>query len=163
MNGEQELKVSVSSNVANNLLPGAASAAKVPKKTTKTSNFFVTINPNKVFVQGSDQAIAFTRRFKEVLDTRIFGNPIQFFDFKEGGPRDFKRFKIESTIEQGEETGRVHCHFIFYTLHNANVKLNPERLRKTVCEALGIENCHIHIKVFSSNEMNLLEYLNKGR
>lgn len=160
---DQELKVNVSSNVAANLQHQSAPPVKVPKRVSKTSNFFVTINPNKVFIQGSDQAIAFTRKFKEVLDTRVFANPVQFFDFKEGGPRDFKRFNIQSTIEQGEETGRVHCHFIFFTLHNANIKLSPDRLRKVVCEGLGIENCHVQIKAFSSNEMNLLEYINKGR
>ena len=159
----QELKVNVSSNIADNLQGQTAPAAKVATRVSKTSNFYVTINPNKVFIMGSDQAIAFTRKFKEVLDSRVFANPIKFFDFKEGSPKDFKRFNIQSTIEQGSETGRVHCHFIFFTLHNANVKLSPERLRKTVCEGLGIENCHIQIKAFSSNERNLLEYINKDR
>lgn len=161
---DQQTNGQVVCNIASNLTPGAPVAAKkVPKPASRTSNFFVTINTNQQFLEGSDEEMFYARKFKDFMEKKVLVDPVPYITFMEGDPRSFKRYFVEAGIERGPTNGKIHAHFMLKTLHNGKIKINRDALSKIVCEGMGLKGVHIDFKAFSSNDTNLLDYIRKMR
>ncbi len=129
------------------------------------SNWFITINPNKVFETVDDDARAFSRLLQEVLEDV----------FSEEGIREIVKFRklprtwevpnimgisADTQVERGTQ-GRIHSHTLLRVRHRNSLSLDYNRLREKVEAQLGFDGVYMKVDLHRNASDTLESYINK--
>jgi hypothetical protein len=115
------------------------------KKRIKYSNWFVTVNPNIVMDVGDKRYKKYYETFKKTLDAIFDKKKIHnFIEIKNTTDKFddqyIKNINVHYTTEFGEKNRNLHGHAMIEIKHYTLLRLNYEKIRKTVKAILVKEN-----------------------
>ena len=145
------------------------------------SNFFITLNPNKKFsvLDEPKARKCFETALKHLAETDTLVRYIKF------GPKDshyqsdlardvlIQGFDWKSTVEVGEELGRMHCHIILGIMHYSQIQIDTAMIRHEFRRAFNecADNSmklgtlpYCQVKMLPQNDWSTImrQYLRKG-
>lgn len=128
----------------------------------KHSNFFITINTNRVVKSKKDPLV---ENLYNAL-TEWFNNIGDFITTTEGYPENDERdVKIKRIIEKGPDKGLLHAHINIEITHHSNIQLDIPETRRFFIEELDLNGIHMDVKVYKksrlSDEDRILRYMLK--
>ena len=152
--------------------PNAGTDAGMPRR-KQESNFFITINPNKVV---SDAQLSATQSNFEQTLTKLQGNE-ELTRYLKFGPKDEHYIgdhavdvigKIDYTcaVEVGEVQRRMHAHIWMTIEHYSQVQINVPMLQHEFAEAYGTPDKlpYVQVKLLPQSDWTsvMRQYIKKG-
>ncbi|KAM9999501.1 hypothetical protein ACTFIY_004586 [Dictyostelium cf. discoideum] len=145
-------------------------SSKRKKKTLRHSNFLLTINTQKR-PTTNEEAQQIADQLNNVMDTFLTSpkHRNNLFTIRPGGedtvdglPPKIHKLEIEYAVEVGKELkgGRVHSHTVIKTIHNTQIHVNTDYVRKTMPGLLGVGNVFVHCR-FIRTDHSVEEYIRK--
>ena len=130
----------------------------------KQSNFLLTLNTNQQFKVDDPHLKDDIEIFDESI-SKLLNNIDQFIKLPEGDKWDDKTIKdcdIDYTIERGLNKGQLHIHIMFKIKHFTKIQLNYDKIKKQICDDLGLKNIYCFNRLLKPNQSdNVEDYLNK--
>ena len=130
----------------------------------KQSNFLLTLNTNQQFKVDDPHLKDDIEIFDESI-SKLLNNIDQFIKLPEGDTWNDKLIKdcdIDYTIERGLNKGQLHIHIMFKIKHFTKIQLNYDKIKKQICDDLGLKNIYCFNRLFKPNQSdNVEDYLNK--
>ena len=95
----------------------------------------------------------------------LLNNIDQYIKLQEGhhwNDELIKNCDIDYTIERGLKKGQLHIHIMFKIRHFTKIQLNYEKIKKNICDELGLNNIYMYNRFLKPNESeNVKDYINK--
>ena len=130
----------------------------------KQSNFLLTLNTNQQFKVDDPHLKDDIEIFDESI-SKLLNNIDQYIKLPEGDKWDDKTIKdcdIDYTIERGLNKGQLHIHIMFKIKHFTKIQLNYDKIKKQICDDLGLKNIYCFNRLLKPNQSdNVEDYLNK--
>ena len=130
----------------------------------KQSNFLLTLNTNQQFKVDDPHLKDDIEIFDESI-SKLLNNIDQFIKLPEGDTWNDKLIKdcdIDYTIERGLNKGQLHIHIMFKIKHFTKIQLNYDKIKKQICDDLGLKNIYCFNRLLKPNQSdNVEDYLNK--
>ena len=136
----------------------------IKNEKAKYSNFLLTINTNQQYKEGDEGLENDTAMLEETIQKVLnnINDYVKLPECIEWNDDTIQDVDIDYVVEKGLKKGQIHCHILFKIKHNTKVLLDYEKIKKTVCDDLGLNNVYMLNKlVRNSGNTNILEYLNK--
>ena len=96
---------------------------------------------------------------------KLLNNIDEYIKLPDGDVWDDKLIKdcdIDYTIERGLKKGQLHIHIMFKIKHFTKVQLNYDKIKKQICDDLGLKNIYVYNRLLKPNDSdNVQDYLNK--
>ena len=108
----------------------------------KQSNFLLTLNTNQQFKEDDKHLKDDIEIFDGCIN-ELLNNVDQYIKLPEGDKWDeatIKDVNIDYTIERGLKKGQLHIHIMFKIKHFTKVQLNYDKIKKKICDDLGLNN-----------------------
>ena len=143
-----------------------SSAVKKQKKRLRHSNYLITINTNKSFIDREDPALhALTEKLRACIDKTFnnsnLGKYVTFKDKSHTWSKEWiKRCNTNTVIEIGKQKGFLHAHLTMRIAHWSCVQLDFDAIRNDMKKTLG-NGMFITYKRFTSDDDKIEEYINK--
>jgi hypothetical protein len=135
----------------------------VKKEAIKQSNFYLTINLNQGYNEDDNYLESDTQIFDEVLSD-VLNRLDEFVTLPEGvfwNDDTINNVDVDYIIEKGHNQKRLHSHILIKIKHKTTVKLDFVKIKRHICDTLGLKNIYMKNIMSKSNENNILEYINK--
>ena len=130
----------------------------------KQSNFLLTLNTDQQFKEDDKHLKDDIEIFDGCIN-ELLNNVDQYIKLPEGDKWDedtIKDVNIDYTIERGLKKGQLHIHIMFKIKHFSKVQLNYEKIKKKICDDLGLNNIYCYNRLLRPNDSdNVQDYLNK--
>jgi len=130
----------------------------------KQSNFLLTLNTNQQFKEDDKHLKDDIEIFDGCIN-ELLNNVDQYLKLPEGDKWDeatIKDVNIDYTIERGLKKGQLHIHIMFKIKHFTKIQLNYEKIKKKICDDLGLNNIYCYNRLLKPNDSdNVQDYLNK--
>ena len=130
----------------------------------KQSNFLLTLNTNQQFKVDDPNLKSDIEIFNSCIN-ELLNSIDQYIKLPEGDKWDDKTIKdadIDYTIERGLNKGQLHIHIMFKFKHFTKIQLNYEKIKKKICDDLGLNNIYCYNRLLKPNDSdNVQDYLNK--
>ena len=130
----------------------------------KQSNFLLTLNTNQQF-KTDDPHFKDDIEIFDVCINELLNNIDQYIKLPEGDNWNDKTIRdadIDYTIERGLNKGQLHIHIMFKFKHFTKIQLNYEKIKKKICDDLGLTNIYCYNRLLKANHSdNVQDYLNK--
>ena len=135
----------------------------VKKDQTKQSNFYLTINLNQGYNDDDEHLGDDTEIFDGLLSGMLnhINDYINLPNGVEWNDDNIKDVDVDYVIEKGNTQKRLHAHMLIKIKHNTNVKLNFPKIKKYICESLGLKNIYMNNMMSRANNDNILQYIDK--
>ena len=133
------------------------------KEQIKQSNFYLTINLNQGYNDDDVHLNDDTEIFDNLLNNML-GSIDQYITLPDGvewTDDNIKNVDVDYVIEKGHQKKRLHTHILIKIKHNTNVKLNFVKIKKHICDSLGLKNIYIKNLMSKANDDNILQYIAK--
>ena len=130
----------------------------------KQSNFLLTINTNQQFKEDDpnlkDDIEIFDNSISQLLNN--IDEYIKIPDTDKWNDETIKSCDIDYTIERGLKKGQLHIHIMFKIRHFTKIQLNYDKIKKNICDELGLNNIYMYNRLLKPNESeNVKDYINK--
>ena len=130
----------------------------------KQSNFLLTLNTNQQFKEDDKHLKDDIEIFDGCIN-ELLNNVNEYIKLPEGDKWDedtIKDVNIDYTIERGLKKGQLHIHIMFKIKHFTKVQLNYDKIKKKICDDLGLNNIYCYNRLLKPNDSdNVQDYLNK--
>ena len=130
----------------------------------KQSNFLLTLNTNQQFKEDDKHLKDDIEIFDGCIN-ELLNNVDQYLKLPETDKWDedtIKDVNIDYTIERGLKKGQLHIHIMFKIKHFTKVQLNYDKIKKKICDDLGLNNIYCYNRLLKPNDSdNVQDYLNK--
>jgi len=141
-----------------------------PSKWAKRSNFYLTINSNQAMhcIGDTDQlqkkSQLTKQRFKAIISHILDSDNIVDYIkiLNKGDTMDkVKNIQVDTVIEIGDKTKKLHCHSLVYVEHNTRVQLDLAKIKKEIINALKVKNIYMDCRIFKDHKKSLEHYIYK--
>ena len=130
----------------------------------KQSNFLLTVNTNQQFKETDEHLKDDIEIFDNSIN-QLLNNIDEYVKLPEGDKWDdqtIKNVDIDYTIERGTKKGQLHIHIMFKIKHFTKIQLNYDKIKKKICDDLGLNNVYMYNRLLRPNESdNVEDYINK--
>jgi len=130
----------------------------------KQSNFLLTINTNQQFKENDEHLKDDIEIFDHSIN-QLLNNIDDYVKLPENDKWDdatIKNVDIDYTIERGGKRGQLHIHIMFKIKHFTKIQLNYDKIKKKICDDLGLNNVYMYNRLLRPNESdNVEDYINK--
>ena len=130
----------------------------------KQSNFLLTLNTNQQFKVDDPHLKDDIEIFNSCIN-ELLNSIDEYIKLPEGDTWNDKLIKnadIDYTIERGLNKGQLHIHIMFKFKHFTKIQLNYEKIKKKICDDLGLKNIYCYNRLLKPNDSdNVQDYLNK--
>ncbi len=130
----------------------------------KQSNFLLTLNTNMQYKEDDPHLNDDIEVFDGSIN-KLLNNIDEYIKLPDGDVWDDKLIKdcnIDYTIERGLKKGQLHIHIMFKIKHFTKVQLNYDKIKKQICDDLGLKNIYVYNRLLKPNDSdNVQDYLNK--
>ena len=130
----------------------------------KQSNFLLTLNTNMQYKEDDKHLKDDIEIFDGCIN-ELLNNVDQYIKLPETDKWDdntIKNVDIDYTIERGTKKGQLHIHIMFKIKHFTKIQLNYEKIKKKICDDLGLNNIYCYNRLLKPNDSdNVQDYLNK--
>ena len=130
----------------------------------KQSNFLLTLNTNQQFKEDDKHLKDDIEIFDGCIN-ELLNNVNEYIKLPEGDKWNedtIKDVNIDYTIERGLKKGQLHIHIMFKIKHFTKVQLNYDKIKKKICDDLGLNNIYCYNRLLKPNDSdNVQDYLNK--
>ena len=130
----------------------------------KQSNFLLTLNTNMQYKEDDPHLNDDIEIFYGCIN-KLLNNIDEYINLPPNDTWNDKLIKdcnIDYTIERGLNKGQLHIHIMFKIKHFTKVQLNYDKIKKTICDDLGLKNIYCYNRLLKPNDSdNVQDYLNK--
>jgi hypothetical protein len=152
----------VSFNITDTVQQSAISKKRAACK--RHSNYFITLNANRPTYSLQDD-LAEAARLKKTL-AEMFGNAARFREYvrfnKGGNWDDIVSADIQSAVEKGAKTNKVHAHLLVKISHRTSISLDFSKIRSDFKEKMGVDDCYMQARLISRTAVDDIDrYLYK--
>ena len=130
----------------------------------KSSAFLLTLNTNQQFKED-DPHLKDDIEIFNICINQLLNNIDEYIKLPEGDSWNDKLIKnvdIDYTIERGLKKGQLHIHILFKIKHFTKIQLNYDKIKKKICDDLGLNNIYCYNRLLKPNDSdNVEDYLNK--
>ena len=130
----------------------------------KQSNFLLTLNTNMQYKEDDPHLNDDIEIFDNSIN-KLLNNIDEYINLPPNDIWDDKLIKdcnIDYTIERGLKKGQLHIHIMFKIKHFTKVQLNYDKIKKQICDDLGLKNIYCYNRLLKPNDSdNVQDYLNK--
>ena len=130
----------------------------------KQSNFLLTLNTNMQHKEDDPHLNDDIEIFDGSIN-KLLNNIDEYIKLLDGDVWNDKLIKdcdIDYTIERGLKKGQLHIHIMFKIKHFTKVQLNYDKIKKQICDDLGLKNIYCYNRLLKPNDLdNVQDYLNK--
>ena len=137
---------------------------KEKNKPLMKTNFLLTINTNQQYKENDKHLNDDISIFETTIND-ILNHIDEYINLPQGDKWDDETIKdvdIDYTIERGLKKGQLHIHIMFKIKHFTKVQLNYDKIKKQICDDLGLKNIYVYNRLLKPNDSdNVQDYLNK--
>jgi len=130
----------------------------------KSSAFLLTLNTNQQFKEDDPHLKDDINIFDHTIN-QLLNNIDEYVKLPEGDKWDdqtIKNVDIDYTIERGLKKGQLHIHIMFKLKHFTKIQLNYDKIKKKICDDLGLKNVYMYNRLLRPNDSdNVEDYINK--
>ena len=130
----------------------------------KQSNFLLTLNTNMQYKEDDPHLNDDIEVFDGSIN-KLLNNIDEYINLPPNDNWNDKLIKdcdIDYTIERGLKKGQLHIHIMFKIKHFTKVQLNYDKIKKQICDDLGLKNIYVYNRLLKPNDSdNVQDYLNK--